>query len=271
MNVKKVLCFGCILLVTLNVNAGLIDLSSWSEEGPGAGVWTVAGDNNSVFQSVNSSTPTFFISDNPFINSKFTGNITVETTSDDDFIGFVFGYKSPFSGSGDTSTDFDFLLFDWKQGNQGSAISGFHLSHVEGDFSDNDISHGDRGPTNPFWSHVDNVDSNSSFTLLDSLTGNGLGWIDNITYDFELTFQTNHIEIVINGGAFDEQTIFSVAGSFEPGSFGFYNSSQKNVRYAGITETVAPPILTSVDETSMLFIFSIGIMGLAVQRIKKGA
>jgi len=266
MNVNQVLCFSCVLLVTLNVNAGLIDLSSWSEEGPGGGVWTVAGDNNSVFQSENSITPTFFISDNPFIDSTFTGTIAVETAGDDDFIGFVFGYKSPFSGNGDATTDFDFLLFDWKQGNQGSATLGFHLSHVEGDFSDNSISHDDRGTNNPFWSHVDNVDSNSSFTVLDSLIGAGLGWADNTIYDFELTFQTNLIEIVIDGGAFDGQTIFSVAGSYEAGSFGFYNSSQTNVRYAGITETAAPAAPVSVPEPSMLLLFSLGILGLATQR-----
>jgi len=264
MNFKQVMCFSFIFLITVNANAGLIDLSSWSEEGPGGGLWTVAGDNNSVFQSVNSLTPTFFISDNPFINSTFTGTIAVETTSDNDFIGFVFGYKSPFSGNGDATTDFEFLLFDWKQSNQGSAISGFHLSHVTGDFSDNNISHNTQGSANPFWSHVNNVDSNSSFTVLDSLTGGGLGWADNTSYDFELTFQTDLIEIAIDGGAFDMQTIFSVAGSFEPGSFGFYNLSQKNVRYSGITETAAP-----VSEPSIILLFSLGFFGVAVKRFYK--
>lgn len=258
-----------IFLVTLPIYsnfsiAGAVDLSTWSEEGPGGGVWTVAGDNNSVFQSVNSSTPTFFISDDPFINSRFTGTITVEESGgDNDFIGFVFGYQAPFSANSDATTDFDYLLFDWKQGNQASATEGFYLSRVTGDFSDNSISHGTTSATNPFWSHVDNVDANSSFTVLDSLIGGGQGWADNTAYDFELTFQDSLLTIVIDGGAFTNQTIFSVAGSYSAGSFGFYNFSQANVRYAGITEDVAPP---SIPEPSSIALLALGMVGIGFRR-----
>ncbi len=246
--------------------AGLIDLSSWSEEGPGGGVWTVAGDNNSVIQSVNSTTPTFFISSNPFINSKFTGTIAVETTGDDDFIGFVFGYKSPFTGNSDGNYDLDFLLFDWKQANQNSAIAGFHLSRVQGNFSDNSTEHSVSNMTNPFWSHNDNIDGNSSFILLDSLTGSDQGWTVNTIYNFELSFQTNLIEIEIDGGAFEHQTIFSVSGDYDAGSFGFYNYSQNNVRYAGVAETYAP---ASIPEPTTLFLFLSGLIGLSLCRFKK--
>ncbi len=252
----RIMLSSFLTLMLANVQAGLIDLSSWSEEGPGAGNWVVAGDNNSVLQTKNSSNPTFFISDNPFINSKFTGNITVETAGDDDFIGFVFGYKSPYSDNGDAVKDFDFLLFDWKQGNQGSAVKGFHLARVEGDFSGKNIGHSNSTVSNPFWSHVDNTDTNSSFVTLDSLIGAGLGWADNTTYDFELTYQTNLIEIAIDGGAFDNQTIFSVAGTYEAGSFGFYNNSQNKVRYAGLTEMIAPAIGVSEPITVILFALS---------------
>lgn len=252
----RIMLSSFLTLMLANVQAGLIDLSSWSEEGPGAGNWIVAGDNNSVLQTKNSSNPTFFISDNPFINSQFTGNITVETKSDDDFIGFVFGYKSPYADNGDAAKDFDFLLFDWKQGNQGSAVSGLHLSRVEGDFSGQNISHSNSTASNPFWSHEDIITNNYSFITLASLTGSEMGWADKTSYDFELTYQSNLIEIVIDGGAFDNQTIFSVAGNYEPGSFGFYNSSQNSVRYAGITETIAPAIGVSEPITVILFALS---------------
>ncbi|MCP4324951.1 MAG: hypothetical protein GY787_24510 [Alteromonadales bacterium] len=264
MNILWIMLSSFILSMVPSVQAGLIDLNSWSEEGPGAGNWVVAGDNNSVLQTKNSSNPTFFISYNPFIDSKFTGNITVETTGDDDFIGFVFGYKSPYSDNGDAAKDFDFLLFDWKQGNQGSAVKGFHLARVEGDFSGKNIGHSNSTVSNPFWSHVDNIDTNSSFVTLDSLIGAGLGWADNTTYDFELTYQTNLIEIAIDGGAFDNQTIFSVAGNYEPGSFGFYNSSQNKVSYAGITETVAPAV--TMSEPLPVMLFALGAAGLVFNR-----
>ncbi len=168
-----------VLFMTILLSAAAwatpVDLTQFSEEGPGGGVWTLQNGNTSVFQSVNSSTPTFFISDNPFINNKFTGTLKVEEAGgDNDFIGFVFGYKQPFSGNGDAATDFDFILFDWKQGDQGAATRGFHLSRVVGDFStpnDPQIDHGNTGATNPFWSHVDDVDANSSFTNLGTRNG----------------------------------------------------------------------------------------------------
>ena len=59
----RIMLSSFLTLMLANVQAGLIDLSSWSEEGPGTGNWIVAGDNNSVLQTKNSSNPTFFISD----------------------------------------------------------------------------------------------------------------------------------------------------------------------------------------------------------------
>ncbi|MBL3589197.1 MAG: PEP-CTERM sorting domain-containing protein [gamma proteobacterium endosymbiont of Lamellibrachia anaximandri] len=241
--------------------AAPVDLSSWSEEGPGGGVWSVAGDNNSVTQTVNSSTPTFFISDNPFIDSQFNGSLTVGTSSDDDFIGFVFGYQTPFSADGDGNRDMDFILFDWKQHAQsGGADEGFHLVQVDGDFSNNNLNHGSAGSA--FWDH-DSADADAGeFNILASSVGSGRGWLDYTTYDFTLTYESDLIEIVLDGGQFTDETIFSVAGAFEAGSFGFYNYSQSGVTYAGVAAE-------SVPEPSALTLMAIGLLGVGGRRLLK--
>ena len=90
----------------LVVNAGaasaaLVDLSSWTGQG-GSSNWTVAADKNSVFQSTNGA-PTVFFSGTNDQGKVLSGKIKVETTADDDFIGFVLGYKS--GNAGASSTD----------------------------------------------------------------------------------------------------------------------------------------------------------------------
>lgn len=272
-NIKRKVCACIIASIPLFSYSTpiLIDLSAWSEEGPGGGVWSLSGDNNSVFQSVNSPTPTFFISDNPFINSTFTGSITVSAgAGDNDFIGFVFGYNAPFSGNSDASTDLDFILFDWKQADQSpGAEEGFHLIKVDGDFSNNTLTHA--SGSSAFWTHDESDADPGEFEILASDTTAGTGWQHGVSYDFELTYQSNLIEIILNGGNFSEQTIFSVAGIFDAGSFGFYNYSQTNVTYAGIGEQVAPNCLDdptlpgcgqTIPEPNSVFLFTLGLLGL---------
>ncbi|WP_157973481.1 VPLPA-CTERM sorting domain-containing protein [Tropicimonas sp. IMCC34043] len=206
--------------------AATVDLSGWTENGfkgnNGAGTWTVQGaDNDTVFQSINGLPTVFF---EPGANDRgkaLTGTITVETTSDDDFVGFVLGYQDGELGS----TNADFWLIDWKQATQsyaGIAPAGLALSHVTGDLTGS-------GEVD-FWSHTGVVEE-----VLRATTYGNVGYVDNQTYTFDLEFTSSLIAVSVNG-----ETVLSYAGSFENGSFGFYNYSQQNVRYAGITEDVAP-------------------------------
>lgn len=197
-----------------------IDLRDWRRQGPsGNGNWIVAGDGLSVLQTINGN-PTFFVSPNNLIDTVVRGRFQVATSGDDDFVGFVFGYRSPLAENGDDPNTNEFLLFDWKQANQTAfgqfAQEGFTLSRVSGRITD----------VGRFWGHVEGPD----LEVLGTDYGNDKGWNDFQEHDFELVYQRDRVRISIDG-----RLIFDVAGTFEPGRFGFYNFSQSQVRYRSFT------------------------------------
>ena len=102
------------------VEEGEVDLHSWTAEHlTSAGNWVVTADGTSVTQTVNTNPSVFY---GPFtaIGVRLEGVIRVDTSGDDDFIGFVLGFQP-----GDFSNpNADYLLFDWKQGNQAPAGGG---------------------------------------------------------------------------------------------------------------------------------------------------
>ncbi len=224
---------GGLLLVDGDGSAQLfgpqpLDLRGWTKEGgPSNGRWTVAEDGQSVLQEVNLD-PTFFVSPDNFINTTIRGTFRVETANDvpGDFIGFVFGYQSPFAASNDNPNDYDFLLFSWKEGDQTEqgflGAEGFSLSRVKGTITNYYPN---------FWGQT----ASPEFEVLDTDFGPDKGWSRNTDYDFELRYSATRLQIFING-----QPLFDLAGDFQPGRFGFYNYSQERVRYknfSAATET----------------------------------
>ncbi len=247
-NALKVAAFtAASLFSSMTMAATAVDLSSWVKEG--TGTWNLEAGNNAVKQTVNGN-PTIFHNNMDSQGLALSGTIEVQTTSDDDFVGFVLGYDS-----GEiSSSSADYILIDWKQGDQnynGLGQEGLSISRVSGVLGDNTGA----------WAH----DSANNVTELQRATTLGdTGWDDNTEYAFDLIFTSTLIEVFVNGNK-----ELSISGVFDNGSFGFYNYSQANVRYAGIEETVVPPSAVPIPAAGWLL--GSALMGLVGMRRKQKA
>lgn len=217
-----------------------VDLSSWVSDdhtitaaATSGSNWVVQGaGNDSVFQNVNGRPTVFYDFTALSQGTALGGEITVETTSDDDFVGFVLGYQA---GEINTATGTDFYLVDWKQGTQpfgafGTAQEGLAISHVTAP-----SGHG-------LWGR-DSSNTPGGVSEIARATNLGAtGWNDNQTYTFDIEYTDQVIRVFVDGALELDVTAADFGlSAFDNGSFGFYNYSQSNVRYAGIEQVVLPP------------------------------
>ena len=171
--------------------------------------------------------PSFFVNNDSLLNVRITGEIYVSSsTNDDDFVGFVFGYKSPTIGT--ASNDNHFYLFDWKKVGQHApdefggflAKEGYNLSYTNG------LIPGDPVSTYQFfWGH----EESDHFIPIDQKYGGNYGWEYNTTYEFELIYTYNKIIISIN-----DEEVFNVDGCFPSGLFGLYSFNQNGTVYRNV-------------------------------------
>lgn len=240
----KNILFGSFILGAISTTAMAdsqpVDLSSWQANGNGN--WILQSGNNAVKQTLNNH-PTVFHNNKNSQGTALSGEITVQTTSDDDFIGFVLGYNN----NDLTNSAANYLLIDWKQGNQnyyGYGQRGLAISQVTGQLGDNSGA----------WSHDP---ANNVTELARATTLGDTGWLDNTTYNFDITFTSSLVEVFVNG-----IKELSVAGAFNNGSFGFYNYSQANVLYAGIEEVNLPSAVPVPAAALMFAPALLGFIGL---------
>jgi len=174
------------------------------------------------------------------------GSWQVVTTSDDDYMGFAFGYQN----------SSNFYLFDWKQASQnyegGSANEGMTIKKFQGATGNGlvDLSLGE------LWENVVNF---GDMTVLATNHGTDKGWADNVQYDFYLDYKTTSgvIRVVVKQGTTELWNVTVNDATFGSGQFGFYNYSQEQVNYAGFEQT------TTVPEPVSLLLVGLGLVGLA--------
>ncbi|MBL0913477.1 MAG: gliding motility-associated C-terminal domain-containing protein [Bacteroidia bacterium] len=193
-----------------------MDLHTWHREGDITSNWTVDPSGLSVYQSVNSPA-SFFVSDQEFINVRFSGQYSVANDGDDDFVGFVVGYKTPLNGN----NAWDFMLLAQKR----------------------DIFGGTNTPCDNFFGTVNgtggqinlvNYTATAPSQLITHTCDNVFpGWAYNTVYNFTCLYTSSLIVVTING-----DTLVNQQGCFDAGRFGFYNNSQSRVTYSNFTYEV---------------------------------
>ena len=237
--VLAVLCLPLLVGLPATAQPGPIDfdLRQWEPLGPD-GDWEVSADGLEVVQRTNAD-PFFFVSPDSVIDATISGTFEVETTNDDDYVGFVLGYTGPTLAD---EHDYDFLVLSWKQADQSgfggcTARAGFTLARVDGRLVEQPDERGDGSDfvLDTFWCQ-EQVNDDPRYEVLATAWDPNGGWEDNTEYAFELTYTSTRFELRL-----DDQLVLAVDGTFPAGRFGFFNYSQPNARYSGFAQQDTPP------------------------------
>lgn len=218
----------CTGVQTVNVNIPAcltdVDFYTWVQAGqPANGNWVVENAGARIHQTINGA-PTFFVTPEDYINVRMKGKMRT-TDGDDDFMGVVFGFQDPIGAS----DNHNLWLFDWKEETSGNGTEGFGLCRANGIITNY---------ANTFWQH----NNTPEFTVVATNYGNN-GWTRNVEHEIEVTYTVNRAIILV-----DNDTIFDIYDCFEPGRFGFYNYSQKDVYYSDFTYELFADFTVETEE-----------------------
>lgn len=227
-------------------------------------------------QTVNGK-PAIVLSDLVVQNVRISGHISVETTGDDDLIGFIWGWQNPKH----------FYLVKWKQLNQGLGACGTGLAGLAVTKVDGSTLAPDTVSFNPSFgfnatdyvyscalswagSRADEVRLLDNSIFLHTPDDPGAftgGWADLTTYRFEFYYAPNQTKIVVYeddlmSGSTDTQVTELVIpdSSYPSGAFAFFSNSQANVNFGDFTlaslsdfaADAGPDVTIAATETATL-------------------
>jgi hypothetical protein len=209
------------------------DLSTWpavSYPGNGSavtapGVWVVDVTGTEVVQTVNGA-PTLLVSPQEATGQRIRASFTTPI-ADNDYFGVALG----FTAGEESDPAADYLLIDWRQGDQDfswfggegptTAHLGLAVSRVTG------------APNlNEFWGHVDEtITPGAGLTeLARGATLGAAGWADATTYEFVIEYDVDRLRVWVDG-----TLEIDVAGALPSGPFALYDFSQPEMRFGAIT------------------------------------
>lgn len=201
----------------------ITDLSDWVvEKGPDeTASWAYDEATNTWSQSVNTNWFTYLYDPSgEALGKAISGTISVDTTGDDDFIGFVVGYEAGEIGHENA----DYLLLTWKQATQGNLPIGMDLYHITGSLARGEADYGLALENVPYAQQLGNSKDYAN-----------TGWEDYESYTFDIAYDHHYLAVFVNGVLQYAATPEMIgAESFSDGGFGFFNYSQHNVTYGGV-------------------------------------
>ncbi len=255
MNLKAVfyviICSLFILTLTASVKADL-NLNTWTENliaDDTAGVGFVIDSPTKTTTQSGGLTRAVLFSGTFDRNFIMEGWVRVDTSFDDDFFGFVVGYNN----NDYANAAADYILIDWKQGDQDfdfgsgtvTGVKGLALSKVTGSVAG-------VTPGNDYaWQHFGPV--------TEQLRANNYGttgWLDNHSYNFKIVYTKYRVQLYIDG-----ILELDYMGAFGDGSLGLYQFSQREIEFSNLSMTYipAPPAI-------MLGILGLGTAGMKLRK-----
>ncbi|WP_299485850.1 hypothetical protein [Acaryochloris sp. IP29b_bin.137] len=255
--IGSLLVFTAFLGLCEKSQAATINLSTWEVESypfppsvnDPASNWVLSNNGESVTQTTNGQ-QSFFYSDFDAWNTRISGKV-IATGSDDDFIGFAFGFRP-----GDTTnSSANYLLLDWKQADQSGTLPNRPPGIPPGTISRRGLAVS-RVTGIPVYEeiggHVNYPEPSGSVQELERGNNFGdAGWVRNQEYTFDLIFNPNQLQVFVDG-----VPEIDINGDFNDGRFAFYNFSQAGVTYSAFDARPVPEASTLLGSVTVLGIFT---------------
>ncbi|XP_039272110.2 cartilage oligomeric matrix protein-like [Styela clava] len=178
--------------------------------------WVVTHNGKEITETKNSD-PALAVGDTAFNGVDFYGTLFVNTNTDDDFIGFVFGFQ-------DSSR---FYVAQWKQADQGVSKAGFQIKVIESQ----------TGPAKQLANALWKGSSTEGQAKLIWIDPANKGWKDKTSYRWELIHRPSvgYIKLRIYQGT----SLLTDSGvvkdeTFKGGRLGVYCYSQENIIWSDV-------------------------------------